>query len=218
MLAFRTTASTERPGNRGDTHRGSHQFPGIVSGKEHAMTGLRTALARAALALGLAAGAWLPVAPPARAQAGGPPELKGLQFRSIGPSAGGRVCRAAGVPGDPLTYYAATASGGLWKSIDGGLIWKPVFDDQPDSSIGSLAVAPSDPNVVYVGTGEANIRGNVVAGNGIYRSTDGGKRWQHVWKQECQVGQLVVHPRNADVAYVAVLGHAFGPIPKRGVY
>src|SRR5439155_721542 len=82
-----------------------------------------------------------------------------------------------GVPGDPLTYYAATASGGVWKSADGGLTWKPVFDDQPTSSIGSIAVAPSDPNVVYVGTGEANIRGNVAPGAGVFKSTDGGDTW-----------------------------------------
>src|SRR5438270_10265676 len=91
----------------------------------------------------------------------GPEEFKRLKFRSIGPAAGGRVSRACGVPGDPLTYYAGTASGGVWKSEDGGFTWKPVFDDQPCATVGALAVAPSDPNVVYVGTGEANIRGNV---------------------------------------------------------
>ncbi|HJT76609.1 MAG TPA: hypothetical protein VJ739_05355, partial [Gemmataceae bacterium] len=149
---------------------------------------------------------------------GGPPELKYLEFRSIGPSAGGRVCRAAGVPGDPLTYYAATAAGGVWKSGDGGLTWKPVFDEQPASSIGSLAIAPSDPNVVYVGTGEANIRGNVQTGNGIYKTVDAGKTWHHVWKQQGQIGTMIVHPTNPDIAYAAVLGHAFGPNPERGVY
>src|SRR5579885_813195 len=149
---------------------------------------------------------------------GGPPELKYLEFRSIGPSAGGRVCRAAGVPGDPLTYYAATAAGGVWKSADGGLTWKPIFDDQPTSSIGSIAVAPSDPNVVYVGTGEANIRGNVAPGAGIFKSEDGGKTWKHVWKQVGQIGTMAVHPRNPDIAFAAVLGHAFGPNRERGVY
>ena len=149
---------------------------------------------------------------------GGPLELQGLKFRLLGPNAGGRVSRAAGVPGDPLTYYAATASGGVWKSVDGGTRWAPIFDDQPIASIGSIAVAPSNPNVVYVGSGEANIRGNVAPGNGIYKSTDGGKTWAHVWKQEGQIGTMIVHPQNPDVAFAAVLGHAFGPNPERGVY
>src|SRR6202011_958042 len=140
------------------------------------------------------------------------------KYRSIGPSVGGRVSRVAGVPGDPYTYYAATAAGGVWKSEDGGISFKPIFDDQPISSIGSIAVAPSDPNVIYVGTGEANIRGNVQAGNGIYKSVDAGKTWKHVWKQEGQIGTMIVHPANADIAYAAVLGKAFGPNPERGVY
>ena len=103
-------------------------------------------------------------------------------------------------------------------SSDGGTSWKSVFDKQPVSSIGSIAVAPSDPSVVYVGSGEANIRGNVVAGNGIYKSTDAGKTWAHVWVQEGQIGTMAVDPRNADVAFAAVLGHAFGPNPERGMY
>ena len=144
--------------------------------------------------------------------------LRALKYRSIGPAAGGRVSRVAGVPGDPTVYYAATASGGVWKSTDGGATWKPVFDDQPVSSTGSIAVAPSNPNVVYVGSGEANIRGNVAAGNGIFKSTDAGKTWTHVWKQEGQIGTMVVHPRDADVAFAAVLGRVFGPNAERGVY
>ena len=148
----------------------------------------------------------------------GPKELAGLEYRLVGPPAGGRVSRVAGVPGDPLVAYAATASGGVWKTTDGGIRWKPVFDDQPISSIGSVAVAPSDPNVVYVGSGEANIRGNVAQGNGIYKSTDAGKTWRHVWKQEGQIGTIVVHPDDCDVAWAAVLGRPFGPNPERGVY
>ena len=147
-----------------------------------------------------------------------PKEFKSLKYRLIGPAAGGRVARVAGIPGDPTTYYAATASGGVWKSIDGGTTWKPIFDEQPISSTGSIAIAPSDSNVVYVGSGEANIRGNVAAGNGIYKSTDGGKTWTHVWKQEGQIGKVVVHPADPDIAFAAVLGHAFGPNPERGVY
>jgi photosystem II stability/assembly factor-like uncharacterized protein len=147
-----------------------------------------------------------------------PKAFKALKYRNIGPAAGGRVSRATGVPGNPLIYYAATASGGVWMSTDGGTTWKSVFDDQPISSIGSIAVAPSDPNVVYVGSGEANIRGNVAAGNGIYKTIDGGKSWTHVWDQEGQIGTMVVHPKNADIAFAAVLGHAFGPNSERGVY
>ena len=148
----------------------------------------------------------------------GPPEFAALSYRSVGPFAGGRVSRACGVPGDPLTYYAATASGGIWKSSDGGVKWKPIFDDQPTSSIGSIAVANSDPNVVYVGTGEANIRGNVSPGAGIFKSTDAGKTWKHVWKQLGQIGTIAIDPKNADVCYAAVLGHAFGPNAERGIY
>ncbi len=144
--------------------------------------------------------------------------LEHLKYRLVGPAAGGRVSRSAGVPGDPRIYYVGTASGGVWKTTDGGTTWQPVFDDQPTASIGAVAVAPSDPNVIYVGSGEANIRGNVAPGNGIYQSTDGGKSWKHVWKQEGQIGHLVVHPRSADIAFAAVLGKAFGPNPERGVY
>jgi photosystem II stability/assembly factor-like uncharacterized protein len=141
-----------------------------------------------------------------------------LEYRLVGPAAGGRVARVAGVPGDPLTYWAATAAGGVWKSVNGGLEWEPVFDDQPVSSIGSIAVAPSDPNVVWVGSGEANIRGNVGEGNGIYRSTDAGETWTRVWTAEGQIGTMIVHPEDPDVAYAAVLGSPFGPGEDRGVF
>lgn len=170
------------------------------------------------LALGGVAGAQQPqpaAAPPSKEAVKPFAELK---YRSVGPSQGGRLTRVAGVAGDPRTYYAAVATGGVWKSVDGGTTWTPVFDDQPTTSIGSIAVAASDPNVVYVGSGEANIRGNVAPGLGIFKSTDAGKTWSHVWKQTGQIGTMVVHPRNADIAFAAVLGHAFGPNPERGVY
>ena len=148
---------------------------------------------------------------PAQEKPKGPEVFANLGYRSIGPAAGGRVSKAVGVPGDPHVYYAATASGGVWKSVDGGIRWAAVTDDMPVSSFGSIAVAPSDPNVVYAGSGEANIRGNVAAGNGIYKSTDAGKTWKHVFVQEGQIGVMAVHPANPDVAFAAVLGHAFAP-------
>jgi photosystem II stability/assembly factor-like uncharacterized protein len=144
--------------------------------------------------------------------------LEALKYRNIGPAAGGRACRVCGVPGDPLIYYAAVAGGGVWKSADGGLTWKAIFDDMPDSSVGSIAVAASDPNVLYAGGGEANIRGNVAAGHGIYKSTDAGKTWKHVWNNLGQIGTIIVHPTNPDIAFAAVLGSPFGPGKDRGVY
>jgi photosystem II stability/assembly factor-like uncharacterized protein len=144
--------------------------------------------------------------------------LRGLEYRLLGPAIGGRVARVAGVPGDPSTWFAATAAGGVWRSTNGGRDWEAVFDSQPVSSTGSVAVAPSDSNVVWVGSGEANIRGNAAKGNGIYRSTDRGKTWSRVLAVAGQVGALAVDPRDADVAFAAVLGSPFGPGPDRGVY
>jgi photosystem II stability/assembly factor-like uncharacterized protein len=145
-------------------------------------------------------------------------EDSGLAYRLLGPAAGGRTTRVVGVPGDPLTYYLATAAGGVWKSSNGGTGWESVFDDQPVSSIGSVAVANTNPGVVYVGSGEANIRGNVAEGNGIYRSLDGGKHWDHVWQAEGQIGTIVVHPGDENTIFAAALGSPFGPGKNRGVY
>lgn len=147
-----------------------------------------------------------------------PSPFKRLAFRNVGPATGGRVCRVAGVPGQPLVAYAATASSGIWKTSDGGLSWQPLFEKEATASVGSLAVAPSAPHIVYVGTGEANIRGNVVSGAGIYKSTDAGKTWTCVWKQKAQIGTLIVHPADPNIAFAAVLGSAFGPSSERGVY
>ncbi|MBK9386292.1 MAG: glycosyl hydrolase [Planctomycetes bacterium] len=145
-------------------------------------------------------------------------ELGALEFRSLGPAISGRATSATGVLGQPLVFYAGFAQGGVWKSTDGGRQWKPIFDDQPTQAIGSIAVAPSDPNVIYVGSGEANIRGNVSFGSGLFRSTDAGKTWQHVWKTRGQIGSLAIHPQDANVAYAAVLGSPFGPGEERGIY
>ena len=172
----------------------------------------------AALAVLLMAAGFLGTLPAAAQEVRVPTEFKPLKYRSIGPAAGGRVCRVSGIPGNPQIYYAATATGGVWKSTDGGINWKPLFDDQPVSSIGSLAVSASNPNIIYLGTGEANIRGNVAAGNGIYKSTNAGKTWQHVWNQQGQIGTMIVHPTNPDIAFAAVLGRAFSPNPERGIY
>jgi photosystem II stability/assembly factor-like uncharacterized protein len=145
-------------------------------------------------------------------------ELGALEFRALGPYVTGRITRVTGVTGNPAILYAAFAQGGVWKSENGGLDWKPIFDDEPTNSIGSIAVAPSDPNVVYVGSGEANIRGNVAFGTGIFKSSDAGRTWQQVWKTHGQIGTMAVDPRNPDIAFAAVLGSPFGPNQDRGVY
>jgi len=147
------------------------------------------------------------------------PDLyKQLRYRHIGP-VGNRVSAVAGVPGDPHTYYAGAASGGIWKTHDGGIHWQPIFDDQPVSSIGALAVAPSDSNIVWAGTGEAFIRSHISIGNGIYKSTDAGKTWTQMGLEATgRIARLVIDPRNPDVVFAAALGHAYGPQPERGIY
>jgi photosystem II stability/assembly factor-like uncharacterized protein len=141
-----------------------------------------------------------------------------LRYRHIGPE-GNRVSSVAGVTGDPNVYYAGAASGGVWKTVDGGVRWQPVFDSQPVSSIGALAVAPSDPNVVWAGTGEPFLRSNISVGWGMYRSTDAGKSWTKMGLDNTgRIGRIVIHPTNADVVYATALGHAYGPQPDRGVY
>src|SRR6266540_4720084 len=128
-----------------------------------------------------------------------------LRYRYIGP-VGNRLTSAAGVPGDPSTYYVGAASGGVWKTTDGGVSWEPLFDEQPVQSIGSLAVAPSDPNVLWAGTGEDCIRSHISIGNGIYKSTDAGRTWTHMGLDStARIARVVVHPTNPDVVYAAAL-------------
>jgi len=145
--------------------------------------------------------------------------FKGLQWRQIGPFRGGRALTIEGVPGEPDTYYFGAVAGGVWKTIDGGANWTPLFDKEPISSIGAIAIAPSDHNVIYAGTGEAAIRGNTTYGTGVFKSVDGGRTWQNVGlKDSHQIGALIIDPRNENVVLVAALGHAFGPNQERGIF
>lgn len=142
----------------------------------------------------------------------------GLRWRHIGPE-GNRVTSVSGVVGDRTTFYAGAASGGLWKTTDAGNTWQPIFDSQPVSSIGSVATAPSDPNVVWVGTGEPFIRSNISVGWGVFRSTDAGKNWTKMGLDATgRISRIVIHPTNPDIVYMAALGHAYGPQPDRGIY
>ncbi|HUL74498.1 MAG TPA: hypothetical protein VLT86_15425 [Vicinamibacterales bacterium] len=143
-----------------------------------------------------------------------------LRFRYVGPQSAGRVASVAGVPGDPTTYYLGAASGGVWKSTDSGQTWAPIFDDMPVQAIGSLAVAPSDPNQVWAGTGEAwVIRDSDIGGDGIYKSTDAGKTWKNVGLPEAgRIGRIIVHPTNPNVVYACVIGRVTAPQQERGVY
>jgi photosystem II stability/assembly factor-like uncharacterized protein len=145
----------------------------------------------------------------------------GLTWRLIGPYRGGRALAVSGVVGDPHTYYFGSTGGGVWKSTDGGLSWRSMTDKVKDMSpsIGAIAVAPSDPNVIYAGTGEACIRGDIIGGNGVYKSIDAGKTWTLVGLRDTHaIGRIAVHPKNPDIVYVAALGHPFGPNPERGIY
>jgi photosystem II stability/assembly factor-like uncharacterized protein len=156
----------------------------------------------------------------ARAQQSDSDEEGQLRFRFVGPRVGNRISAVAGIAGDASTYYAGAASGGVWKSTDGGNDWKPIFDKEPAAAIGALAVAPSAPTTVWAGTGEAwAIRDSDVMGNGIYKSTDAGKTWTNMGLPESgRIGRIVVHPSNADIVFACVLGRTTGPQQERGVY
>jgi photosystem II stability/assembly factor-like uncharacterized protein len=143
-----------------------------------------------------------------------------LEYRSIGPAImGGRIADVEGVPGDANVVYVASASGGLWKTTNGGVTWKPIFERQGTLSIGDIALAPSNPEVVWVGTGESNVRNSVSFGDGVYKSTDGGKTWQHMGLKDTErISAIAIHPQNPDIVYIGALGHAFGPNDERGVF
>ena len=146
--------------------------------------------------------------------------LSSLAWRCVGPHRGGRVVAVAGHPSEPMTFYFGACAGGVWKTTDGGTYWENVSDGFFETAaVGALAVAASDPNVVYAGTGEACIRGNVSHGDGVYRSTDGGRTWTNVGLRDTRhIGRVRVHPRDPDLVYVAALGHAWGPNRERGVF
>ena len=152
--------------------------------------------------------------------------LKNLKYRNVGPYRGGRSLAVTGHPDQPLTYYFGAVGGGIFKTTDGGMKWLPISDSTfRSSSVGSISVAPSDPNIIYVGMGEAEIRGNISFGDGMYKSTDAGKTWKHLGlKKSWAIGRVAVHPRDANIVYVTALGNPFGRTDKpmdaedRGVY
>jgi photosystem II stability/assembly factor-like uncharacterized protein len=147
------------------------------------------------------------------------PNFKGMKYRLVGPFRGGRSLTASGVPGDPTTYYFGGTGGGVFKSTDGALTWNSVFDKEGTSSIGSLAVAVSDPNILYVGTGEACLRGNISQGDGVYKTLDGGKTWKNVGLRDSRaIGKVIINPHDPNIAFVAALGHPYGPNAERGIF
>jgi photosystem II stability/assembly factor-like uncharacterized protein len=165
----------------------------------------------------------LPAAPAAAAAGSGtnvdPSLFKALQWRGIGPYRGGRALAVAGIPGDASTFFFGAVAGGVWKTTDGGGTWQSLTDGTPISSVGAIAVAPSNHDIIYVGTGEAAPRGNMTYGDGVYKSIDGGKTWSHVGLTDSrQIGAVIVDPNNADIVLLAALGHAFGPNTERGVF
>ena len=153
------------------------------------------------------------------AQSFEPALLSGVRWRMAGPFRGGRVLAVALVPGQPDHFYFGAVGGGVWETRNAGRTWEPIFDGQPVASIGAIAVAPSDPRVLYVGSGEADMRSDISYGNGMYRSRDGGKKWSRAGLEATrQIGRILVDPRDANRVYVAALGHAYGPNPERGVF
>jgi photosystem II stability/assembly factor-like uncharacterized protein len=169
--------------------------------------------------LALAAGDFLCGQPVSFAQQFSESLYSALHWRLIGPFRGGRSNAVSGVPGQPSTFYFGSVGGGVWKSENSGRTWTPIFDSQPVPSIGAIAVAPSNANVIYVGTGEADMRSQISFGNGMYKSSDAGKTWTHIGLDNTrQIGRIQVDPRNPDVVFVAALGHAYGANPERGVY
>src|SRR5918999_4129474 len=142
------------------------------------------------------------------------------RFEYAGPTSAGRIAAAAAVAGKPGVYYAGAASGGVWKSSDGGATWKPTFDKETSQAIGAMAVAPSNPNIVWAGTGEAwTVRDMDMMGDGIYKSTDAGETWTRTGLEETgRIGTIVIHPKNENIVLACALGRATGPQRERGVF
>ncbi len=148
-----------------------------------------------------------------------PTLLGDLHWRLVGPFRGGRVLAVSGVPGEPEHYYFGSVNGGVWETRDAGRTWSPIFDEQPVGSIGALALAPSDPRIIYVGTGEADMRSDIAQGDGMYKSVDGGRSWKHLGLDDSQqIARIVVHPTDPNTVFVAALGHPYGPNFERGVF
>jgi photosystem II stability/assembly factor-like uncharacterized protein len=148
-----------------------------------------------------------------------PSALTDLRWRSIGPFRAGRVLAVSGVSGEPEHFYFGSVNGGVWETKDAGRTWQPIFDSQPVGSIGALAVAPSQPQTIYVGSGEGDMRSDIAQGNGMYKTDDGGKSWMRIGLDDSQqIARILVHPSNPSLAYVAALGHPYGPNAERGVY
>jgi photosystem II stability/assembly factor-like uncharacterized protein len=142
-----------------------------------------------------------------------------MRWRQVGPFRGGRVLAVTGVPGEPNVFYFGAVSGGVWRTNDAGANWEPLFDSADIDSVGSIAVSPSDHNIIYVGTGEACIRGNITYGNGVYKSLDGGKTWKNMGLKDTRhIGAVIVDPKNPNIVFVAALGHAYGQNEERGVF
>ena len=178
-----------------------------------------TGVLGATLVAGLLAGAAAGVAASAGGDAVDPSLFADLRWRLVGPFRGGWATCAEGVPDAPATFYFGAAAGGVWKTEDAGATWRPIFDRESAASIGALAIAPSDPNVIYVGTGQIQARYDIASGDGVFRSDDGGKSWRHLGLQPTRaIGRILVDPRDPDVALVAALGHLFGPNRERGIF
>ena len=144
---------------------------------------------------------------------------RGLRWRLVGPFRGGRTVSVAGIPGNPNVYYFGGVGGGVWKTTNGGITWKPIFDSQNVASIGAITLAPSDPNIIYIGTGEPDLRSDLSTGNGMYKSSDAGATWQHLGLDDSrQIARIVIDPHDANIVLVAALGHAYGPNSERGVF